>query len=198
VVLGTTGLIGDTGIVVGSTGIIGLAGISVGGATGLQGVTGLDMAGPTGLRGITGSRGIDGPVVVNSLFTQRSLGTSLTYTLPGNTLSVDEQHLELVAWGVTTSNGSSTPITLTLGGSTIFNRSLSGTNGAPFSIRGVIIRIGATTQECIMSAISGSGEVWAQRASTSVNLASNQDIVISTTSSAAIIETLLVRRLRQV
>jgi hypothetical protein len=216
--VGLTGAIltrGDTGIQ-GHTGLIGLTGVSlqgvtglqgdtglVGGATGLQGVTGFSPTGlaPQGstgvLQGITGTigitgispRGIAGPPQTLSAQTQTS-GASLSYAIPANTLTTNEQYLEFIVWGTGSNVGVNAPttITVTLGVTTILNTIFAqdGTNGA-FLVRGIILRTGASAEEIIVGEVNSGdlGSTTTQRTSATENLGTQLTLQVTTTANAS-------------
>lgn len=191
---GLTGLSGVTGINLrGASGLQGTTGII--GLTGSHGITGIaplgiSPRGPTGIvdgvTGFQGITGISGNVGIQTLTTlnvqQQSSGTTLTYTVPANSLNVNEQQLEILAWGLSSTSGVPTTITITFGGATVLNTSEFAPAGANFYVKGLIIRTGAATQENTFFVIKNSGTGFSQRSSTSIDLTSNQDLVFTVSS----------------
>jgi hypothetical protein len=182
---GLTGLVGITGL--GTTGIVGLQGnTGIEGATGIygaiisvQGATGISI-GETGLAGATGSVGIGGVETVITLVASNSTtASSISYTVPANTLDTNEQQLEIMAWGVSSSAGVDTTVSLTLGGSTILSQSINGEGGSTFFLRSLIIRITGSSQENNSYLISRDGGTLAQRTATAVDLTVSQTLQVS-------------------
>lgn len=193
-----TGLIGATGIIgrsgIGVSGIIGLTGTSSS-ATGLIGATGVTI-GATGLQGIDGSTGLTGPtansISILSAQTQNA-GTSLTYGIPGATLSVDFQRLVFLAWGTGSTSWEDTTLTVTLGGSTLLSKLLSGAGGVDFYVKGVIVRINGTLQQNSIYLIGSYGVIATYLITTSLDLSISQSLIVSATSNS-ITNALIVRK----
>jgi len=199
---GLAGLQGNTGFtnnaLFGSTGLVGFApaGPSPQGETGI-------VAGGTGLSGITGSVGIGGMETVFSLNASNSLvASSLSYTVPANTLTINEQQLEILTWGVSSTSGAATTVSLTFGGATLLSQIVSGAAGSPFYVRSLIIRVAATTQENNSYLISRDGETFGQRTTTSVDFTTDQTLQVSATTATLdgqqFIFGLLVRKVTQI
>jgi hypothetical protein len=190
---GITGIIGSTGSSPsGATGLQGMA--PAAGSTGVQGLTGassfgFNLSGATGINiggtGLQGSTGLVGPVGIISVTTlnvQNSLSsTTASYILPANTLNVNSQQLEFITWGQSAADNTSTTLTITFGGSSIFSSTFSGTAGLDFYLRGLIIRLTGSTQENLVSLIGRDGIMDAERSSTSVSLAADQTLQLSLT-----------------
>jgi len=211
-VQGLTGLVGITGLsptglagIQGNTGILGPTGVQ--GITGFaplgispQGSTGI-LAGPTGVAGTIGSTGIYGIETVFVLTMQRSTtDNSLSFVVPANTLDTNEQQLEIITWGLSSTNGAPTTILLTFGGETIISQSVSGTAGNPFFIRSLIIRVTGSSQECNSYLVSRDGDTFGQRSSNTVNLATDQTLQISASASGgqSFTYVLMVRKVTQI
>jgi hypothetical protein len=189
---GATGIIGRSGI--GVSGIIGLTGASSS-ATGLIGATGVTI-GSTGLQGINGATGLTGPTVnsISILSAQtQNAGTSLTYAIPGATLSVNLQRIVFLAWGTGSTSWEDTTLTVTLGGSTLFSKLLSGAGGVDFYIKGVIIRINSTLQQNSIYLIGSYGVIATYLVTTSLDLSLSQSLIVSATSNS-ITNALIVRK----
>lgn len=195
---GIAGLQGDTGVN-GSTGVHGITGITPPGIS-LQGSTGISN-GETGLAGITGSAGIGGVETIFSLLASNSTtANSLSYTVPANTLDTNEQQLEIMAWGASSSAGVATTVTLTLGGATILSQAVSGSGGSTFFLRSLIIRITGSSQENNSYLISRDGGTLAQRTATAVDLTAAQTLQVSVSAAEGhqFVFGLLVRKVAQV
>jgi hypothetical protein len=196
---GVTGLSGSTGTngLSGVTGIIGFTGIT--GDTGLQGITGFGLLGDTGLSGFTGVAGATGISDLLVLNLQRQLiGATLLYAAPANTLATNGQYLEFYATAQAATDGSPTTINVTFGGTSIFSDTLNTTNTYAF-LQGAVLRLGATSQECIVAAVYSSGDSHTQRTATAVTLASIQNFVtnVSNQAGGAVVLNQEVRKLRE-
>jgi hypothetical protein len=192
---GGTGFQGATGVV-GATGIRGLTGISPQGI-GPQGETGVNP-GTTGLIGISGMLGFEGNKTLESLSsTIQNTGNTASYVLPANTLDTNEQQLDILIWGSSSSSGQSTLITLTFGGSTLLSHTFSGVFGATYWLKAKIIRLTSGSQENIAGLVYANGGLFAQRTTTSIDLTTNQTLQVSTDQSDAPVEVLIVRKVWQ-
>jgi hypothetical protein len=179
-IIGATGAIGSTGLSptglapLGVTGLTGETGIQT---TGLQGITGASIAGVTGLQGHTGLRGITGINDYQILNTQYGIaGSTLVYVVTANTLSVNNQQIDLQGFGVSATNGTTTQAIITFGGTIIFVDSFSGSEGSGISLEGTILRVSSTSQQVVVSAVYEDGTSHVQRTNTSVNLAADQNL----------------------
>lgn len=199
-VVGTTGLTGTgggTGLM-GATGIQGVTGVGLQGVTGLRGdtgilgatgfigVTGVAAQGATGIQGVTGSLGVTGLFTYQNLNTvQQTVGVTGLYTIQANTLNTNEQQIEFWAWGLTAS-GSNTTIDVLFGPYTVLTRTINVTGGATFMIKGYIIRVSATVQEATVESIfNNSVSCSVQRFPTTLDLADNQDLIVSLSSAGS-------------
>jgi hypothetical protein len=196
---GITGLIGNTGIsLVGVTGLTGNTGLL--GVTGLIGATGIPMNGVTGLQGITGIQGATGLLDMLTLDVQRqTTGVTLAYVLPADSLGVDNQHLEIIASGLSATDGSSTTIILELGGYPLFNGSISFAGGSDISLEGILIRVGRSLQESSIQVTYEDGSGTMQWNSITADLTLSQNLIASLTSAGTghILYSLVARRLQQ-
>jgi len=196
---GITGLIGDTGIsIVGVTGLIGDTGLL--GDTGIIGTTGVSMSGVTGLQGITGIQGATGLLDMITLDVQRqTTGVTLAYILPADALSVDSQHLEIIASGLSATDGSATTLILELGGYSLFDGSISLAGGSDISLQGILIRVGRSLQESSIQVTYEDGSGTLQWSSITADLTLTQNLIASLTSAGTghILYSLVARRLRQ-
>jgi len=217
-VQGTTGFIGITGIApAGPDGLQGETGLLDGTATGVQGITGIAPAGlspqgatgvvqgATGVQGNTGiaPRGVAGPAQTLSAQTQAS-GTSFSYSIPANTLTVNEQYVEFIVWGTCATGGFQTPTTLTVtfGSTTILTTTMQqdAATGA-FLARGIILRTGASAEEIIVGQVnsSDSDNMWVDRTSATENLGNALTLQVSVSSSGTghAVRALVVRKVLQ-
>lgn len=215
---GITGLTGTTGVApTGVTGFLGATGILAGGATGIQGITGvaplgISTQGTTGItQGITGIRGITGiapPGVAapyqNLSTTTQASGTSLSYTIPASTLTVNEQYLDFVTWGNGATQGLNAPttITITFGSTTIMTATLAQDAAAgTYVIRGIILRTGASAEEIIVGQVNSgvTTNTITQRTSATENLSNDLSLQVSVTSngSGQSVRALVVRKVLQ-
>lgn len=171
---GATGVTGFTGLaVLGVTGLIGITGVE--GVTGTQGVTGFGLLGATGLRGFTGLAGSTGLNDIQVSFLNRQLsGVTLISIVPANFLDVNNQQLDLIGTIQTATDSSVSTINVTFGGSNIFTDIVGGTGGLYGYIQGTIIRLGSSSQECIIAVTYEDGTCAALRTATTVNLAATQ------------------------
>jgi len=194
-VRGMTGLQGETGVI-GSTGLAGITGAVVAGLN-LQGETGVDI-GITGLVGNLGQTGLSGAKSFESLVTTvQNTGTSASYSLPANTLDINNQQLDILLWGKTSANGSLTNILLQFGGTTLLSTSIAGVFGATFVIKATILRLTETSQESIVSIVSSSSTFFSQRTASGVSLAADQTLQISMNTQDSFAEALVARKVWQ-
>lgn len=82
--------------------------------------------------------------VTDSVTLTPGAGVDISRTIPGGTLSIDNESLTFELFGRETGSGADT-VTVTFGGSTIMTLPIAN-NSEAFYIRGTIIRTGATTQ----------------------------------------------------
>jgi len=196
---GVTGAIGITGAngITGATGILGQTGST--GSTGLQGITGAGMLGSTGLVGATGLQGSTGIDDLHLISLQRQIvGATMLYIVPASTLATNAQYLELYSTVLTAADGSPTTINVTFGGASVFSDTLNTVEGYAF-LQGVIVRSGASVQECIISAAYSNSTSKVQRTVTAVSLSSNQNLVtnVSNFNGGAVVLNQIVKRLRE-
>lgn len=173
---GQTGIQGPTGLALqGVTGLQGNTGLL--GGTGLAGATGVSQQGTTGVAGASGIQGVTGLFNYNNLNTQQQgAGVTGLYSVPGNTLSANEQQLEFTAWGLT-AVALTTSINVVFDGFTIFNVSV-GANRT-FLLRGWIIRVSSTIEELTVECIFDNETVCAvQRFPGTIDLTSPQNLVV--------------------
>jgi hypothetical protein len=196
---GVTGIIGITGTnsLPGNTGLIGITGLL--GVTGLQGVTGFGLLGFTGLMDVPGLIGVTGINDLMILSLQRqSIGATLLYVVPADTLAVNGQYLEFFATVQAATDGAPSTFNVLFGGTSIFTDTVNAMSASGF-MRGVVLRLGATTQECIISVVYSDGDSHAQRTATTITLSSAQNLVTSVTSGndGAVVLNQIVRKLRE-
>jgi hypothetical protein len=192
---GRTGIAGITGVagLVGETGISGLTGLL--GTTGLQGITGFGLLGITGLIGTTGIAGLTGIAHLTVLNLQRQLiGSTLLYVVPASTLT-KAQYLEFFSTVQAASDGSPTTFNVVFGGTNIFSDTLNSSNTTGL-VQGIVLRLGLTTQECVVAAVYSNGDSQTQRTLTSLTLSSPQDFVTNSTNQngGAVVLNQLIRR----
>lgn len=209
-VLGITGFFGVTGLF-GETGLFGFTGVSVIGITGLVGSTGLQgntgIVGATGIpmsgvsvQGITGIQGVTGLLELVTLDVQRqTTGVTLLYSLPANSLSVDGQHLEVYASGLSATDGTLTTLVLQLGGYQVFAGNIAFAGGADISLYGNIIRVGTSLQESSIQVIyeDGSGTVQWQSITADLTLAQNLIASLTSAGTGHILYSLVARKLSE-
>lgn len=177
---GVTGLTGETGIL-GATGSQGVTGFSFTGATGIQGGTGI-----LGATGFQGTRSLEGLV---------QAGNSASFIVPANTITTDGQQIEFYASGSTADDGAPTTITVSFGGTTIFTDVRTGVFEV-FTIEGLIIKQAGSNQEIGIKALYNGSRGNAARAATTLSMASDQTLTVSTSSGTGgnTVYTLIVRR----
>jgi len=184
IVIGNTGLRGTTGVT-GNTGIglqgpTGLGGAEDIGLTGIQGITGTSSSaqGLTGLQGIIGNTGIRGLTGVqlngstqppNTLNVNTSASQNMQYTVAGNTLSIDNNYLDIIAHG-TLMFGASNRLNILFGGITIFDDNIFAETTPSFYIKCKIFRNNLTEQLCVVDVIASSNYKKTTRTITSNNL----------------------------
>ena len=195
---GATGLRGATGIpsegpiIKGATGIAGV-GPAIGGTTGLGGIPGnfISAQGFTGLQGVQGSTGILGVTGVGSTGATPELRTlsaeltparSITSTIPGNTLSVNEQYIKFIAFGDFNDQVFNS-INIVFGSTTIANLTeLHFEDTKSCFITGHIFRNTATEALCFVEIIAGNNRKQVTRTVATETLANNLNLSIELSS----------------
>jgi len=198
-VQGGTGIIGITGAnsLPGDTGLIGLTGSL--GTTGLQGITGFGLLGFTGLMGgtgLTGATGINDLAVLN--LQRQLIGATLLYAVPASTLATNGQYLEFSATVQAASDGAPTTFNVLFGGTSIFTDTLNSVATFGF-VQGVVLRLGATSQECVVAVVYSDGDSHTQRTATTITLSSAQNLVTNVFNGddGAVVLNQIVKKLRE-
>jgi hypothetical protein len=147
---GVTGIRGTTGVLQGNTGVQGLTGIRPD-LRGLQGATGL--IGVTGVQGLTGlgATGLAAPLV--TLSSQTTPAQQMSYSVLGNTLSVNEDYLHLVAFGTVPASATTT-LQLTWGTTILANLPIYMDQINAFYLECYIFRNSATQELCFVDVLA--------------------------------------------
>lgn len=75
--------------------------------------------------------------------------TLLSYTMPANTLFLNDHVVRITAWGTTAANANNKTIKLIFGSTTIISSGALGINAQDWKIEAVVVRTGASTQGAI-------------------------------------------------
>ena len=196
-VQGGTGGVGQTGISLqGTTGLGGLAFNS--GITGLQGFTGISSSqqGLTGLQGVAAATGVVGitgisangaSLPLRTLSSQTTPASSLQYTLPGNTLSINGNFLDILAFGSMVS-GTRSQLQIIFGGTTLFSDASIYPEVTPaFYVKCKIFRNTPTEQLCLVEVTASNAYKQVVRTVTSHTLSNDLIFSISSTSVDALV-----------
>lgn len=130
---------------------------------------------------------VGGVLYVDS--TQRANGTTVetdlsSYTVPADTLAVNNQYLELHAWGTFVNNANTKTLRLYFGADTWTLLSTGGA-GAIWSVKVKIVRTGATTQKVVIEVLNNIGNVGVQVSTAGRTLSSSNILKLTGQSNVA-------------
>jgi len=121
-------------------------------------------------------------------------GASINRVVPGGTLAVDGESMEFEVWGTTASDGS--VVTVDFAGGTILTLTGISTT-APFWIRGVLVRTGATTAEFVVNSNqiqTGTGNQFVSVGGRAWTWANALTLLVSATGSGPVLRGLVIRK----
>jgi hypothetical protein len=115
-------------------------------------------------RAIRGDLGLSlgGMLSVNTTSASNSLAAEtdlIIYSLPKNTLTNNNDVLEIDAWGVYAANANNKTVKLYFGSQTLLTTGAIAANDGTWSLRAKIIRKTSTTQEIVSEILSSNGSV---------------------------------------
>lgn len=121
-------------------------------------------------------------------------GTSLSYTVPANTLNTNFQALEFLAWGL--GDSSMPSVTVSFGGSTIASFTVAASN--TWFLQGVVLRFDDDPDKQY-TIVSSNSYQWsaASRSTTNKDLAADPQVLQVTAGGSGITNVLVVKRSKQ-
>lgn len=134
---------GNVALVVIDGGVVAVGGLTSAGAS----VLGVKAGTSTNDAAVGGVLYVDSATNANGTTVETDLGS---YSVPANTLAVNNQHLEFEAWITITNNANTKTIKFKFGGTVVTLPSVSGGAGT-LHVRGFVVRTGAATQDIFMS-----------------------------------------------
>lgn len=105
----------------------------------------------------------------------------MTYTLPTDSLSVNNQYIEISGWGKVAANGNNKRIRLYFGSTVLLDTTSVAANNASWYVKAIVVRTSATTQQAIATITSDSNLILEAASSTTPGETMENQIVLKFT-----------------